>query len=111
MSALGWLLDVTPWWVWAMGAAALLAATWQLWAPLAVLVPRPVKIAAGALLAVTLAYLAGRNRGAAGALQQAKEREAAHADKITDAARRARARADALNVGDRLRDDDGWRRD
>jgi len=111
MTALGWLLDITPWWAWVVGGGVLLAATYQLWAPLAVLVPRPVKIAAGALLAAGLAYLAGRNRGADGALQREREKEAANAGKITDAAQRARADADAGSAGDRLRADDGWKRD
>ncbi|OYX87069.1 MAG: hypothetical protein B7Y71_01995 [Xanthobacter sp. 35-67-6] len=106
-----WILDSVPWWAWAVGGGVLLAATYQLWAPLAVLVPRPVKIAAGALLAVILAYLDGRNRGAEGAVERAKAKDAENAARITDAASRARADADARNVGDRLRDDDGWRRD
>lgn len=111
MTALGWLLDTTPWWLWLVGAAVLLAATYQLWAPIWALLPRPLKVAAGGLVALVLAYLAGRNRGAAGALHRAKEREAAHADKITDTARRARAGSDARADGGRLRDDDGFRRD
>lgn len=111
MSALGWLLDATPWWMWLLGAAALLAATFQLWVPVWALLPRPLKVAAGGLAALVLAYLAGRNRGAAGALQRAKGREAAHADRVKETARRARAGADARNVGGRLRDDDGFRRD
>lgn len=110
-AALGWMLDFTPWWLWLGGAAALLVFTYQIWAPIWALLPRPIKVAAGGLVAIGFAYLAGRNRGAAGALQRAKEKEAAHADAITDAARRARAGADARNVGDRLRDNDGWRRD
>lgn len=110
MTALGWLLDALPWWLWLVGAAVLLVATYQLWAPVWVLLPRPLKVAAGGFVAIVLAYLAGRNRGAAGALQRAREKEAAHAEQITETARRARADADARNASG-MRDDDGWRRD
>lgn len=110
MTALEWLLDATPWWAWAAGAVFLMAATFQLWAPVWAPLPRGVKVVAGGLVAIVLAYLAGRNRGAADALQRAKENEVAHADRITETARRARADADARDAG-RLRDDDGWRRD
>lgn len=112
MTALiGWLLDVTPWWAWALASLALLGATYQVWAPLWALAPSWLRTGALGLASIVLAYLAGRNRGASGALDRAKQQEAAHADRITEAGRRARADADALNVGERLRDDDGWRRD
>ncbi len=107
---IGTVLDSTPWWVWALAAFAALAATYQLWAPLWVLIPQPLRLALAAVAAALLAYLAGRNKGASGALERARQKDTANAARIVDKADRVRADADVLNAGGGLRDDDGWRR-
>ena len=108
---MGWLLDSVPWWAWLVAGGAVLVATIQLWGPAWLALPKAVKWAAAFAVAVGAAYLAGRNKGAAGVLQREQEKDKANAERITDAARRARAAADARNAGDGLRNDDGWRRD
>lgn len=75
----GIVLDNTPWWAWAIAATAALAATYQLWMPLWALIPSPAKAALIAIGGAILAYLAGRNRGASGAV----ERERAKQDAAT----------------------------
>ncbi|MDQ0509759.1 hypothetical protein [Ancylobacter amanitiformis] len=107
---MNWLLDLIPWWLWALAGAGLLAATWQIWLPLWRLLPPPLRATLIALGAAVLAYLAGRNRGAAGALQRAREQEQAHADDIRKTGAAARADSDRDAVSGRLRDDDGWKR-
>ncbi len=111
---MGWLpsfiLDHTPWWLWAILVAGLLAVTWQLWLPFWRLVPPPLRAALIAFVLAVLAYLAGRNKGAAGALQRAREQEQARADDIRERGAEARARADRDAVSGRLRDDDSWKR-
>ena len=108
---LGIILDSTPWWLWALAGAGILAATYQIWRPLWALLPSPVKAVLIASGAAALAYLAGRNKGAAGALHRAKEQEQARADDIIDRGTDARQRADRDAVSGRLHDDDGWKRD
>lgn len=110
MSVLGWLLDLTPWWLWLALSLALLAATWSVWHPLWLLVPAPLRAALLAAGAAALAYLAGRNHGAAGALSRAETKEQALADDIRRKGADARARADRDADAGRLRDDDGWKR-
>lgn len=104
------ILDAVPWWAWLFMVAVVLTATVKLWAPLWALVPQPARLMVGAGLAAILAYLAGRNVGSAGAANRADKRDADNADRINQGAADARAGADALNTGRRLRDDDGWRR-
>ncbi|MGU3496335.1 hypothetical protein ACLBXM_20025 [Xanthobacteraceae bacterium A53D] len=107
----GLILDHTPWWAWLGSAAALLAATYKLWAPLWALTPQPMRLVLAAASAAVLAYLAGRTKGAAGADSHHKEKDTANANRIIEKAIRARADADARDAGGRLRDDDGWKRD
>ncbi|WP_246659474.1 AtpZ/AtpI family protein [Ancylobacter moscoviensis] len=107
---LGLILDHTPWWLWLAVGLGILAATYQVWRPFWLLLPSPIKTALAALVAAGLAYLAGRNKGAAGALQRAQEQEQARADDIREKGARARERADRDAVSGRLRDDDGWKR-
>lgn len=107
---LGWLLDLIPWWIWAAVAAGVLAATYTLWRPVWALLPSPVKAAVIVIATGGLAYLAGRNKGAAGALQRAKEQEQARADEIIERGTAARQRADRDAVSGRLREDDGFKR-
>ncbi|WP_371346107.1 hypothetical protein [Ancylobacter sp. IITR112] len=104
------ILDWTPWWVWALAGAALLASTYSLWRPVWALLPSAIKTAAIALATGGIAYLAGRNKGASGALQRAKEQEQARADDIIERGTAARQRADRDALDGRLRDDDGWQR-
>lgn len=111
---MSWLLDVAldwaPWWLWWVAAAAALLATYPAWRPVWALLPSPIKTAAVVIATGGLAYLAGRNKGAAGALQRAREKEQAYADDIREKGARARERADRDAVDGRVRDDDGWRR-
>ncbi|WGD31272.1 hypothetical protein AncyloWKF20_05460 [Ancylobacter sp. WKF20] len=111
MSALGWLLDNSPWWLWLAGVVVLLAATWSVWRPFWLLMPAPLRAAALAAGAAFLAYLAGRNHGAAGAQTRAREKEQTLADDIRRKGADARARADRDAAAGRLRDNDGWKRD
>lgn len=107
---LGVILDNVPWWLWLVGIAVLLAATWQFWRPLWALLPSPIKAAALIIGTASIAYLSGRNKGASGALQRAQERENARAEDIRDRGDKARERADRDALGGRLHDDDGWKR-
>ncbi|MBB3769820.1 type VI protein secretion system component VasK [Angulomicrobium tetraedrale] len=108
---MSWILDLIPWWLWALAGGALLAATWQVWLPWWLALPKPIRTGLAILATGGLAYLAGRNKGAAGALQRAREQEQAHADDIRKRGADARARSDRDAVSGRLRDDDGFRRD
>lgn len=107
---LGFIVDNVPWWVWLVALAVLLAITWQAWRPIWALLPSPIKAAVLIIGTAVLAYLAGRNKGASGALHRAQERETARAEDIRDRGAKARERADRDALGDRLRDDDGWKR-
>lgn len=111
---MSWLLavivDHVPWWLWAVLLAVAAAATWPFWRPILALIPWPGTVALAAAIVGGLAYLAGRNRGAAGALDRVRKREQAHADDINEAGTAARARADRDAMGGRLYEDDGWRR-
>lgn len=107
---LGVIIDNVPWWLWLTPLLVLLAATWQFWRPIVTLIPWPGIVALAAVIAGAFAYLAGRNKGAAGALQRAQEKEQARADDIREKGAAARARADRDAMDGRLFDDDGWRR-
>lgn len=78
----------------------------------ALLAPYAAKLAAGAGVAILaiLAALGLRKSGADAAKSDAARKDAEHADTIRQAGADARARADA-SPADRLRNDDGWRRD
>jgi len=108
---LGWLIDLIPWWIWAVLAVGGLAATYTLWRPVWALMPSPVKAAVVVIVTGGLAYLAGRNKGASGALQRATEQEQARADQIIERGTAARQRADRDAVSGRLHNDDGFKRD
>lgn len=108
---LAWLVDLIPWWIWAVIAAGALAASYPYWRPLWAVLPSPIKTAALVVLTGGLAYLAGRNSGSAGALQRAQEKEQARADDIHKKGAEARSRADHDAMSGGLLDDDGWRRD
>ena len=82
---IGIVLDNTPWWAWAIAAVTALAATYQLWMPLWALVPAPAKAALIAIGAAVLAYLAGRNRGAAGAVERERAKQDAATQKVIQA--------------------------
>ncbi|MFG1462245.1 hypothetical protein V5F77_05025 [Xanthobacter sp. DSM 24535] len=84
---IGVVLDNTPWWAWAIAAAAALAATYQLWMPLWALLPQPAKATLIAIGAAVLAYLAGRNRGAAGAVERERAKQDAETQKVIQAKR------------------------
>lgn len=107
---MNWLLDLIPWWAWVAAAVIALAATYQLWLPLWGLLPSTFKAALIAIGAAIIAYLAGRNKGASGALQRAQEKEQAHADDILKRGAKARARSDRDALDSGLHDDDGWKR-
>ncbi|GLK72612.1 hypothetical protein KHC23_07815 [Ancylobacter dichloromethanicus] len=104
------VLDWTPWWLWTAAGGVLLAATFSLWRPILAILPWPAIVALAASIVGALAYLAGRNKGAAGALQRARDKEQARADDIEHRAAAARERADRDALSGGLRDDDGWRR-
>lgn len=105
------LLDSVPLWIWGLIGLAILGATYSLWLPIWAALPATWRIAIiGAGFAV-LAALWGRNKGATGALQRARDKEQARADEIRRKGAEARARADRDAIGGRLRDNDGWRRD
>lgn len=108
---LGIVIDNTPWWLWLAVGIGLLAWTYSLWAPLWMAIPSTWRIAIIGAATAVLMYLAGRNSGAAGALQRAKEKEQARADDIREKGAEARAHADHDALSGGLRDDDGWRRD
>lgn len=107
---LGLVLDWTPWWLWLAAGFVLLASTYQVWRPVWVLLPSPIKNAIVVIVTGGLAYLAGRNKGASGALQRAKKQEQARAEDIIERGTAARGRADRDALDGRLRDDDGWKR-
>ena len=108
---LGIVLDWTPWWLWAIAGGVLLASTFSIWRPILALLPWPAIVALAASIVGALAYLAGRNKGAAGALQRAEQKERALADDIKERGTAARQRADRDAVSGRLRENDGWKRD
>lgn len=78
----GWILDHTPWWLWALVAAGILAATYQLWLPIWLRLPAPLRTTVIGGAAAALAYLAGRNKGSAGAVQRERDRQQAATDRL-----------------------------
>lgn len=107
---LGWLIDLIPWWIWAVLAVGVLAATYTLWRPVWALLPSPVKAAVIVIATGGLAYLAGRNKGAANADARAQAKDQANADKIAAAGSKARAASQRATDGDRVRDHDPYER-
>jgi hypothetical protein len=70
MDTLSWMFNFVPWWVWLViagggggailafvpGALALVVSVWNM-------LPRPVKVVLGGIVAILVAYVAGRNKG------------------------------------------------
>lgn len=103
----GWLIDLVPWWLWALLGVIALAASWQWWWPLWAALPRWLKEALVAIATGILIYLAGRNRGTANerARQKAADAQAIKRRKeIDDEVAR-------LPPADRDRRLDRWMRD
>lgn len=73
---LSWFIDQIPWWVYLVvglfGTGALFYFFSPILVPLWNLTPQWVKVAGGVILAIGLAFVGGRNRGA----KDAKERQA-----------------------------------
>lgn len=109
---IAWVLDTVPWWVYAVAIAAGLAATFSIWRPLWLLTPGPAKAGLIAVGAGVLAYLAGRNQGASGAVQRERQRNDRLAKQLVDHGQEARMRQRAADAGG-VRDDkpDPFRRD
>ena len=104
------IADWVPWWVWLALGGGILIATYSIWLPWWLLIPEKARLGIIGAVAAILAYLAGRNKGASGALQRAQEQEQARADDIIQDATRARQRADADALAGGLRSDDGHKR-
>jgi len=108
---LGVILDNTPWWAWALASLAALAATYQLWCPLWLALPNPAKAGIAAAGAAILAYLAGRNRGASGALAREKAATEAAKARAVKTAKETRDEVDTLAPADLDHRLDPWMRD
>ena len=76
MSTLSWAFNFVPWWMWPVGLLVAAIVTWQFWAPIWALLPRPVKVALAAVGAVSVAYIAGRNRGSKDERDQRAKKDA-----------------------------------
>lgn len=100
----GWILDNTPWWLWLIIGAAALAPVWPY-------LPSKAKAAIIAGAAIAGAYLAGRNKGAAGADARSAAKDQANADTIRAHGARARVDADRDALSGGLRSDDGHKRE
>lgn len=103
----GWLLEVVPWWAWMLATATILAATYQIWAPIWGLAPRPIRLAVLALMAIGSAYVAGRSHGAANERGRQESRRANAAAKRQEIDNEVDALPDAA-LDRRL---DRWMRD
>ncbi len=108
---MSWLLDMVPWWAWCAGLGVALALTAQFWWPLAVAMPRAGWAALGGAVLVLVAYLAGRNKGAAGAIERERAATEAARKKAQAAKERVRDDVDAMGEPDLDRRLDPWMRD
>lgn len=108
---LGVVLDSTPWWAWGLAALAALAASYQIWWPLWLALPSPVKAGIAAAGAAILAYLAGRNRGASGALEREKAATEEAKARAVKTAKETKDEVDALGHADLDSRLDPWMRD
>lgn len=63
MDAISYAFNFIPWWVWFVAALVGLALTIQFWTPIWAVMPTWMKVVLGAIGAVLMAYVAGRNRG------------------------------------------------
>lgn len=77
----GWLISSTPWWVWVLIAAVLLAVFSQTLIPLWLALPATVRKVIIGIATLGLVFLAGRNRGKSDADNMQKQRDA-KADRI-----------------------------
>lgn len=59
-----WLIDQVPLWVWVAAVIIALVLTYQFWLPVWTLLPKPVKIALGAIGGALALWLGGRYKGA-----------------------------------------------
>lgn len=109
---IAWVLDAVPWWVYAIAIALILASTFSLWRPLWLFLPLSAKAVLFAVGAGVLAYLAGRNQGASGAVQRERQRNDRLAKDLVERANNARTRQRAADAGG-VRDgaSDPFRRD
>ena len=108
---LGVVIDSTPWWAWALAALAALAASYQLWWPLWGTLPAPAKAGIAAAGAAILAYLAGRNRGASGALERERAATEAAKARAVKIAKETEDEVDTLAPADLDSRLDRWVRD
>lgn len=106
----GWVFDITPWWLWALLAIVILSATYQFWIPLWFRLPSSVRTVVMASGAAVLAYLAGRNKGAAGAVQRERDRQQAATDQLIEDKREKEDAAARLSDDDLDRDNSRWLR-
>jgi hypothetical protein len=77
---MNYILDHVPWWMWVVGGMVVVGGLFAFFAPVLMplwaMVPKPVKVALGGIIAVGVAFLAGRNRGTSDEQQREKERDA-----------------------------------
>jgi len=100
-------LDLIPVWVWIVVVAIMLAFTYQFWAPIWLLLPRPVKIALGAVAALFAAFLGGRYKGAKDTRELQQARDASAIKTRDEIDMRVRNASDA-DIKERLK---RWQRD
>lgn len=102
-----WLLDFIPYWLWIIIAGGALIATFPLWSGVWALMPKTLKVALGTVVAVGVAYLAGRNRGVSNEKQRQKDADAKAVKRRLD----TNAEVDHLPAADRDRELGKWMRD
>lgn len=76
MDWLSYAFNFVPWWVWGIGLLIAAIATWQFWAPIWAVLPKPVKIVLATVGAILAAYVAGRNRGSKDERDQRAKKDA-----------------------------------
>lgn len=73
---ISYTFNLIPWWAWGVAIAAALIVTYQFWAPIWAMTPRPIKVAIAAIGAILGAYVAGRNRGSKDEREQRAKKDA-----------------------------------
>lgn len=97
--------DFIPWWLWVVVGLAVVIAVNRY-------VSLRAAFASAVVIVTALVYKLGRRKGAEKVREQAIEKDAKDAEKITETATDARARSDRRNADPtELRKSDGWRRD
>lgn len=76
MDWLSYAFNFVPWWLWLVGLLIAAIVTWQFWAPIWAVLPKPVKIALATVGAILAAYAAGRNRGSKDERDQRAKKDA-----------------------------------